>query len=80
MVLFINYSIAKKGLVGLPTLGDKNLAFRSVLYRRLNFRYGYIEETKTVVERSTLIQEIESLPPQYYGEVIDFVSYIKEKK
>jgi hypothetical protein len=27
-----------------------------------------------------LIREIDSLPPQYYGEVIDFVSYIKEKK
>ena len=33
-----------------------------------------------MVERSTLIREIDSLPPQYYGEVIDFVSYIKEKK
>jgi hypothetical protein len=33
-----------------------------------------------VVERAILIREIDSLPPQYYGEVIDFVSYIKEKK
>jgi hypothetical protein len=35
---------------------------------------------KAMVERSTLIQEIDSLPPYYYGEVIDFVGYIKEKK
>jgi hypothetical protein len=33
-----------------------------------------------MVERSVLIQEIDTLPPRYYGEVIDFVSYIKEKK
>jgi len=33
-----------------------------------------------MVERATLIQEIDSLPPQYYNEVIDFVGYIKDKK
>jgi hypothetical protein len=33
-----------------------------------------------MVERSTLINEIDSLPPRFYGEVIDFVGYIKEKK
>ena len=33
-----------------------------------------------MVERSALIQEIDSLPPCYYGEVIDFVGYIKDKK
>jgi hypothetical protein len=33
-----------------------------------------------VVERSVLLQEIDSLPPRYYGEVLDFVGYIKEKK
>ena len=33
-----------------------------------------------MVKRSVLIQEIDSLPPRYYGEVVDFVSYIKEKK
>jgi hypothetical protein len=33
-----------------------------------------------MVERSVLIQEIESLPPRYYDEVINFVGYIKEKK
>ena len=33
-----------------------------------------------MVERSILIQEIDSLPPCYYGEVIDFVGYIKEKR
>jgi len=37
-------------------------------------------QEKNVVERSILIQEIDSLPPYYYGEVIDFVNYIKEKK
>ena len=31
-------------------------------------------------ERSILIQEIDSLPPHYYREVIDFVGYIKSKK
>ena len=33
-----------------------------------------------MVERSVLIQEINSLPPRYYGEVVNFVAYIKEKK
>ena len=33
-----------------------------------------------MIERSILIQEINSLPPRYYSEVIDFVGYIKEKK
>ena len=33
-----------------------------------------------MVERSVLLKEIESLPRRYYGEVFDFVSYIKEKK
>ena len=33
-----------------------------------------------MVERSALIQEIDSLPSYYYSEVLDFVSYIKEKK
>jgi len=33
-----------------------------------------------MVERSILLQEIDSLPPRYYREVIDFVGYIKEKK
>ena len=33
-----------------------------------------------MVEKSALMKEIDSLPPRYYGEVIDFVGYIKEKK
>ena len=33
-----------------------------------------------MVERAVLLQEIESLPPRYYNEVVDFVGYIKEKK
>ena len=33
-----------------------------------------------MVAQSVLIQEIETLPPRYYDEVFDFVSYIKEKK
>jgi len=33
-----------------------------------------------MVEKSILMQEINSLPPYYYGEVIDFIGYIKEKK
>jgi hypothetical protein len=33
-----------------------------------------------MVERSVLIQEIDSLSPCYYDEVIDFIGYIKEKK
>ena len=33
-----------------------------------------------MVERSVLLKEIDSLPPRYYGEVVDFVGYIKEKK
>ena len=33
-----------------------------------------------MIERAVLLQEIEALPPRYYGEVVDFVAYIKEKK
>jgi hypothetical protein len=33
-----------------------------------------------MVERAVLLQEIDSLPPRYYGEILDFVGYIKEKK
>ena len=33
-----------------------------------------------MVERSVLLKEIDSLSPSYYGEVVDFVGYIKEKK
>jgi len=33
-----------------------------------------------MIERSVLLKEIDSLPPRYYSEVLDFVGYIKEKK
>ena len=33
-----------------------------------------------MVERAVLLREIETLPPRYYGEVVNFVAYIKEKK
>jgi hypothetical protein len=33
-----------------------------------------------MTSRAALQQEIDSLPPRYYGEVVDFVAYIKEKK
>ena len=33
-----------------------------------------------MTNRAVLLKEIETLPAYYYGEVIDFVSYIKEKK
>jgi len=33
-----------------------------------------------MVERAILLKEIDSLPPRYYGEVVNFVEYIKEKK
>jgi hypothetical protein len=33
-----------------------------------------------MIERSVLLQEIDSLPLRYYNEVVDFVGYIKEKK
>jgi hypothetical protein len=33
-----------------------------------------------MIERAALLREIDTLPPRYYGEVIDFVGYIKEKK
>ena len=33
-----------------------------------------------MVEKSVLIQEIDSLSPRYYGEVINFIGFIKEKK
>jgi len=33
-----------------------------------------------MVERAVLLKEIDSLPPRYYNEVVDFVGYIKNKK
>ena len=33
-----------------------------------------------MIERSVLLQEIDTLPPCYYGEVLDFVGYIKDRK
>ena len=33
-----------------------------------------------MIERSVLLKEIDSLPLCYYSEVLDFVTYIKEKK
>jgi hypothetical protein len=33
-----------------------------------------------MTDRAVLQREIDSLPPRYYGEVVDFVAYIKEKK
>ena len=32
-----------------------------------------------MVERSVLLQEIDSLPPKYFGEVLDFVGYLRQK-
>jgi len=33
-----------------------------------------------MVAKAVLIKEIDSLSPRYYGEVADFVGYIKEKE
>jgi hypothetical protein len=33
-----------------------------------------------MIERAALLKEIDTLPPRYYGEVVDFIGYIKEKK
>ena len=33
-----------------------------------------------MIERSVLLQEIDSLSPRYYGDVLDFVAFIKERK
>jgi hypothetical protein len=33
-----------------------------------------------MTNRAVLQQEIDSLPPRYYNEVLDFAAYIKEKK
>ena len=33
-----------------------------------------------MVARAVLLKEIDSLPPRYYGEVADFIGYIREKK
>jgi len=35
---------------------------------------------ESMVAKAALLKEIDTLPPRYYGEVIDFVGYIKEKK
>ena len=33
-----------------------------------------------MTNRAVLIQEIDKLPPRYYGEVFDFVGYLQKKK
>ena len=33
-----------------------------------------------MTSHAVLLKEIDTLPEYYYGEVIDFVEYIKEKK
>ena len=33
-----------------------------------------------MIAKAVLLKEIDSLPPRYYGEVVDFVGYIREKK
>ena len=33
-----------------------------------------------MVAKAALLKEIDTLPPRYYNEVIDFVAYIREKK
>jgi hypothetical protein len=33
-----------------------------------------------MTDRNTLLKEIDTLPLEYMGEVIDFVSYLKQKK
>ncbi|GHV69719.1 hypothetical protein AGMMS49928_13280 [Spirochaetia bacterium] len=32
-----------------------------------------------MTERAVVLQEIDDLPPQYWGEVVDFVGYLKQK-
>jgi len=32
-----------------------------------------------MIERAVLQKEIDRLPPQYFGEVIDFVGYLRSK-
>ena len=32
-----------------------------------------------MAERSVLLKEIDKLPPQYIGEVLDFVSFLRQK-
>ena len=33
-----------------------------------------------MTERAVLIEEIDKLPPKYYGEVFNFVEYLQRKK
>ena len=33
-----------------------------------------------MANRSVLLQEIDKLPPKYYGEVFDFLGYLQKKK
>jgi len=33
-----------------------------------------------MVDRAHLIQKIDTIPPAYYGEVADFIGYIKERQ
>ena len=33
-----------------------------------------------MIAKAALAKEIDTLPPRYYNEVVDFVAYIKEKE
>jgi hypothetical protein len=39
----------------------------------------YSLQEAAMTERAVLIREIETLPPSCWGEVLDFVEYIKQK-
>ena len=36
--------------------------------------------TKNMTDRNALLKEIDTLPPKFMGDVINFVSYLKHKK
>jgi len=50
------------------------------LKTRLNKVTVEVWRKKNMLDRVNLIQEIDTLPPHYYREVIDFIGYIKAKK
>ena len=41
--------------------------------------YTVLQEN-TMVTKAVLLKEIDTLPPRYFEEVVDFIGYIREKK
>jgi hypothetical protein len=57
----------------------RNMETASAAIYRILVSAGKSLYTKIMTDRNALLQEIETLPPEYMGTVIDFVSYLKHR-